>query len=230
MSIYSFHHSRLGDIIIHTRLNTSRVKVGWRKGQCVATIPAGLPVEELTAVLDRLADRVLAKKPEGLSFFEGRIIEVDSLKVTLERQSLKPSSIIFKAVPGGIDMLVGSNIPWSNTELITRGLRRIADCVAPGILLPRLDQLAALHNLRPKRTKISHGNNILGTCSNSGEIALSSRCVWLSPELRDYIICHELSHLVHHNHSPRFHELCDQLTGGREKELIKLLKDYKWPF
>ena len=48
----------------------------------------------------------------------------------------------------------------------------------------------------------------------------------LPPHLQDYIILHELAHTVHHNHSPRFHALVDRLTGGRERQLAKELRNY----
>lgn len=231
MAVYSFHHSRLGNIIIHTRRNAAGVRVAWRKGELIATIPTGLPVDTLNAALDRMADRVIAKRPAGQSFHEGRIIEIEPLKITLRRQSVKPSSILFNTSRSPeIEILAGDTISWSDTPIITAALNRVAKFVAPDLLLPRLTRLAEIHGLKPSAMKISHGQNVLGTCSRAGVISLSTRVVWLTPELRDYIICHELAHLVHHNHSAAFHDVCNRLTGGREKELQKRLKNYVWPF
>jgi predicted metal-dependent hydrolase len=52
----------------------------------------------------------------------------------------------------------------------------------------------------------------------------------LLPEhLVRYIILHEYAHLTHMDHSPAFHALVNQYTGGKEKELEKELKQFVWP-
>jgi len=53
--------------------------------------------------------------------------------------------------------------------------------------------------------------------------------VFLTRELREYIICHELAHLREMNHSAAFHRLCDSYLGGREASLEKKLREYRWP-
>ncbi|MFT7557912.1 MAG: putative metal-dependent hydrolase [Planctomycetota bacterium] len=43
-----------------------------------------------------------------------------------------------------------------------------------------------------------------GTCSTKRNLGFSYRIVFLSPEVCDYLIVHELCHLVHMNHSEQF--------------------------
>ncbi|MDE6813007.1 MAG: M48 family metallopeptidase, partial [Duncaniella sp.] len=70
----------------------------------------------------------------------------------------------------------------------------------------------------------------LGTCyPRLRRIRLSYLNVFLTPELRDYIICHELAHLTEPGHTPAFHALCDRYCLGRERELIRRLHTYPWP-
>ena len=72
--------------------------------------------------------------------------------------------------------------------------------------------------------------NVLGTCyPRQRRIRLSFLNVFLTPELRDYIIHHELAHLSCPGHTPEFHSLCDRYCGGRERILIRLLHSYPWP-
>lgn len=46
-----------------------------------------------------------------------------------------------------------------------------------------------------------------GSCATSGRIALNTHLVKVPERLIDYVILHELCHLVHHDHSHRFYGL-----------------------
>jgi len=69
----------------------------------------------------------------------------------------------------------------------------------------------------------------LGHCTSKKVIQLSRNLMFMPEELIRYIICHELAHLTHMNHSPQFHALVDEYTGGREKELERQLRQFRFP-
>ena len=53
-----------------------------------------------------------------------------------------------------------------------------------------------------------------GSCSSAGRIRLSWRLVMASPEVRRFVIAHEVAHLRHLNHGPRFKALEAELVGS----------------
>jgi hypothetical protein len=61
-----------------------------------------------------------------------------------------------------------------------------------------------------------------GACTKGGKIIFSSYLICLPPVLIDYIVCHELVHLLHFDHSKKFHlAVADFLPDVKklEKEL-----------
>jgi predicted metal-dependent hydrolase len=51
---------------------------------------------------------------------------------------------------------------------------------------------------------LSSANTRWGSCNTQGKIRLNWRLIHFSPRLIDYVIAHELAHLLEMNHSPRF--------------------------
>ncbi len=64
-----------------------------------------------------------------------------------------------------------------------------------------------------------------GSCSNKGIITLSTELIKLSDIYIEYVIIHELCHLIHHNHGPKFYELLSEVFPDW-KPIRKDLKKY----
>ena len=97
----------------------------------------------------------------------------------------------------------------------------IASCVerwlrdqALAQLAPRALHFARLIGARPPAVKLSNARTQWGSCNHRGEIRLGWRLVQLPPRLADYVVAHEVAHLVELNHSPRFWKLVELLLPG----------------
>ena len=83
-------------------------------------------------------------------------------------------------------------------------LERYLQNLAKTELAARARQLAATHQLEVKRVAVRNQKTRWGSCSLNGTISLNWRLIQLPPNVRDYIIVHELMHRRELNHSPRF--------------------------
>ena len=59
--------------------------------------------------------------------------------------------------------------------------------------------------------KLTNARSEWGSCNHRGEIRLNWRLVQLPPDLAEYVVAHEVAHLVELNHSPRFWSQVEQL-------------------
>ena len=64
----------------------------------------------------------------------------------------------------------------------------------------------------PRRITVKDTRSRWGSCAANRNLAFSWRLVMAPPFVQDYVTAHEVAHLVHMNHSPRFWALVGQLT------------------
>ena len=74
-------------------------------------------------------------------------------------------------------------------------------------LIPRTYELAARMKVHPQNVTIRNQKTRWGSCSARQTLSLNCQLMVLPEDVRDYVIIHELCHLVHFNHSPAFWEL-----------------------
>jgi predicted metal-dependent hydrolase len=78
-------------------------------------------------------------------------------------------------------------------------------------LAPRAALFAARLGLVPPPVALSCARGQWGVCTERGAIRLNWRLVHLPPALSDYVVAHEVAHLVELNHSKRFWNLLGTL-------------------
>jgi predicted metal-dependent hydrolase len=78
-------------------------------------------------------------------------------------------------------------------------------------LAPRVAHFAARLDLPAPPVALSRARTQWGVCMADGRIRLSWRLVHFDPELSDYVVAHEVAHLVELNHSERFWALVEWL-------------------
>ena len=76
--------------------------------------------------------------------------------------------------------------------------------LAKKVLLDRLMFIEERINLKSSSFKIGDSRGRWGSCNSYGNIILNYRVVMLPPSIIDYVIVHELCHLVELNHSKKF--------------------------
>jgi len=76
-------------------------------------------------------------------------------------------------------------------------------------LIPRVEYFANKMDLKFSAIKFRKMKSRWGSCSNQRVITFNSELVKVKKELIDYVIVHELAHLIHMNHSKNFHSLVE---------------------
>lgn len=110
-------------------------------------------------------------------------------------------------------------IPQKNmfsTKKITESLKKWYIQNAEVILIDRTKELLNHLNLKYKSISIINSKVKWGMCDSKKNIYLNYKLLFLSHSLIDYVIMHEIIHLIELNHSKKFYN-----------ELKRVLPDYK---
>ncbi|MFH1386094.1 MAG: SprT family zinc-dependent metalloprotease, partial [bacterium] len=71
-------------------------------------------------------------------------------------------------------------------------------------LKPLVEQYAFKIGVEVKNVKITSGRRVWGSCSGQGNLNFNWRLILTPPQIIDYVVIHELAHILERNHSRRF--------------------------
>ena len=89
----------------------------------------------------------------------------------------------------------------------------------------RLDRYAPLLGVEWARLSLTDARTRWGSASVSGAIRLHWRLMHFRPEVIDYVVVHELAHLRHMDHSPRFWAVVASMLPGYQALRAELRAD-----
>ena len=80
-------------------------------------------------------------------------------------------------------------------------------------------------NVKIRNIKLSNSFSYWGSCNSNNDINISWRLAFSPPEILEYIIAHEMCHLVEFNHGKKFWALVDNLIPKRKSKETWLKKN-----
>lgn len=86
------------------------------------------------------------------------------------------------------------------------------------------EAMAAVAGMRAAAVSVGDAQTRWGSCAASGRIRYSWRLILAPAEVRRYVVAHEVAHLVHLDHGPKFKALEAQLYGGDVGPARRLLR------
>ena len=127
----------------------------------------------------------------------------------------------------GVDRSIAWQADWPRTPAIAddklrcggpvAGLSRRIELFLRGraldVMSREVGEYAAAAGVTPSSVSVGDAGSRWGSCSSQGRIRLSWRLILAPPNVRRFVVAHEVAHLVHLDHSPRFKALEARLYG-----------------
>ncbi len=212
---------------IGIRVNARRVLVG---------APQGMPLKDIDAfVLSRFdwimqaldASRAIEQKAQERAeegFSEGAPIPLEGRNHTLRLVRAARKTVRTE----GTSLIVSG--PDQSTETVREQVRRYLIDRAMERLSERVKHFGAIMEKSPGRITIREQKTRWGSCSSLGNLNFNWKLIMAPPEALDYVVIHELCHMIEMNHSPAFWAQVERRMPDYKKWRDYLKKGIQSPF
>lgn len=102
--------------------------------------------------------------------------------------------------------------------------------LAKEVLPQRVEYYSAIMGVKPENIKITSAQKRFGSCSGKNNICFSYMVMLYPPEAIDYVVVHELAHIVHHNHSKAFYSFIESVLPDYKAREKMLKSEQTLPF
>ena len=188
--------------IIRTNKRTLSLMVNAR-GELIVRAPYNFPEHKIFEFIKEKQDWIIKKQNavRANSYINQNVVNYTVFLFL--GQELTP--VITKDVKDffidGGRLLIPAKIP---EDKILNRVERWYRKVAMEIIVERVTFMATRLHLHPTSVTTNNNKTRWGVCDSHGNIAINWRAIFLPPNLLDYIVVHELCHLLEFNHTKAF--------------------------
>ncbi len=190
--------------IIREKRKTIKITIQ-NDGKLVVFCPFGLGLDKIDKIL-RSKENLLRKKivnTQGISTQFSSVLGQKSVLLFGKEYEILVTNRVKKPCFTDDNFLISQKIFDENK--VGFYIKKTEKEIAERVLVKRIQDI--LQNYPYKVSKIIIGNfkSKWGSCDNFSAIKLNWRLVMLPPKIVDFVIFHELTHLIEMNHSKRFY-------------------------
>lgn len=230
-----FIDKEFGKVVVTLRRGMKNVRCRWRGNRLYMSAPYGME-KQLEGLVDADRDKIRALNHQKITFHDGQVIPCFHTTLTISTDAKLTTNCVAHGIDPADGVSLYMRVPADldlESDAATRALSKVISLlfgrIAHRYLIPYAQSEAARLGLKPRGFEIGKGTVKLGHCTRGGVIQLSRHLMLLPEPLVQYVVCHELAHLTHMDHSPAFHALLDSYLDGRIAELDHQIAHFPWP-
>lgn len=196
---------------------SSRVRISVSDIGVTLVIPSGYPIRDGEKFLHRNADWVLKQ----LEKHHKRTAKTQHKSLPNDVLLLRgiPTQVVVIEEPARklrsrVDEVGGKliiRIPVGAAGTVAAGLENHLRGLAAARTRELVESYARRMAVRPKAITIRDQRTRWGSCSSSGTLSFNWRLIMVPPTIMEYVVIHELAHMIQPNHSDQFWTVVAQL-------------------
>ncbi|GAB4495499.1 MAG: M48 family metallopeptidase [Saprospiraceae bacterium] len=208
----------------------NNIRYGITGKKATLRLPIGQKTEEIQYQLVELQKKVqkfflkqpaLREKFVHKTYQTGDVLEVGQRRYVLHVSIEARNSHAGKLIGDTIHLQLSEKSTAANRNRAIKTLlsRIVASDFYPEIRRRVLDWNDRTFRQHIKSINLKYNHSNWGSCSSKNNVNLSTRLLFAPDDVQDYVILHELAHLVELNHSDRFWALVEKhMPDYQEKE------------
>lgn len=192
------------------------------KGEVKVRAPIGIPKERILEYVKTKGKWIVEKQENAKIISSKKIkrefVDGESFMYLGEEYLLK---IRYNQFLKGVSVsLIGEklvvDIAKYDREKIKKAIELWYREVGLKIIKERVDYYSKFYPLKPRSIKVKGQKRRWGSCTYYNDLLFNWRCIMAPIEVLDYIVVHEMTHMIHKNHSKNYWEA-----------VVKVMPDYK---
>jgi predicted metal-dependent hydrolase len=221
--IHTFLEDTINFNIIYKRRKSVGIYVDYY-GQIEVHAPKGTPVETIFPVLESHWEQIIQKSkemkeqtslPKDKVYDHGEVFLYGGLSYPI---------IISQNMESDQDFVVLEKdklhifVKQHNDESVKQALKRFYYKRCKALVEERIRIYQSEFKVKPRSICITDNNSNWGTCSSKRELTFNWKLAMAPVEVIDYVVVHELCHMVHMNHDRSFWRLVGKILPDYEKK------------
>lgn len=192
--------------------------------QVVVRVPGRLPQKEIDRILEKRAEWILKKQSDFVrmkerfapcGFTAGEKIPYLGGDLILELRQ--------EAFPKAEASLQGETliIPLSERderEVVQRKVLKWYSSEALKEIQKSIESFSSILEVSPRKVSIRNQKRLWGSCTDRHHLSFNWRLILLPRPLLDYIVAHELCHILHLDHSEKFWKKLEELVPDSQEK------------
>lgn len=192
------------------------LRIDPRGGAVVVTLPQRAARTAGMALLMTNAEWVR----DRLAALPGAVAFADGAEIPLHGATLRIRHV--PAGRGGAWVDEGELLVAGDVAFLSRRVADFLRAEARRSIVALVGEKAALAGVQPGRITLKDTTSRWGSCAANRNLAFSWRLVMAPRFVQDYVTAHEVAHLRHMNHGPRFWALVREITPYTEQAMLWL--------
>ncbi len=192
----------------HMSARNVNLRIDPRAGAVILTLPRRKTKLDGLTLLREHASWVRARLdalPQAVTFAHGTQIPVCDVAHEIRHLGAKAPT---RLLPGVIE--VGGDVAFLARRVMDL-LRHEAQIHLGTIAQQKAEQSP----IKPRRVTVKDTRSRWGSCAPDRTLSFSWRLLMAPDFVQDYVVAHEVAHLLHMNHSPRFWAFAETLSPHR---------------
>jgi predicted metal-dependent hydrolase len=205
--VAAYDHGGHVSIRVSSRARRIALRIDAVERKVELVLPPGVPTSHGLRFLDTkrgwIATR-LAALPQPVCFAQGAVVPLLGIPHRIRREdaaaappvAIRDGEIRVRGDPAHIERRIRDHLVGKARSEFACRARRLA---------ARIGREVARINIRDTKSR-------WGSCSGQGNLSFSWRLIFAPEWVIDYVVAHEVAHLVEMNHGPRFWRLVESLS------------------